>query len=48
VAKGATCTAADDGQVCGPLADGDYCACYVDPMDGQIWDCDSAPTTWGL
>jgi hypothetical protein len=34
--------------VCGPLSDGDYCACYQDAIDGRIWDCDSAPSTWGL
>jgi hypothetical protein len=31
--------------VCGPVLD-EYCACYNDPTDGLIWDCDSAPTTW--
>jgi hypothetical protein len=48
VAKGVDCEPSIDGTVCGPLTDGDYCACYVDPTDGQIWDCDSAPSSWGL
>jgi hypothetical protein len=48
VAKGVDCDPSIDGTVCGPLTDGDYCACYVDPTDGQIWDCDSAPSSWGL
>jgi hypothetical protein len=48
VAKEAPCDPSIDGTVCGPLADGDYCACYFDATDGQIWDCDSAPSSWGL
>jgi len=39
------CTA--ENLVCGPQA-GEYCACYRDAIDGLIWDCDSAPSSWML
>jgi hypothetical protein len=31
--------------LCGP-AGSEVCACYQDPTDGLIWDCDSQPITW--
>jgi hypothetical protein len=31
--------------VCGPVG-AEYCACYLNPTDGLIWDCDSPPITW--
>jgi hypothetical protein len=34
--------------VCGPVAPAEYCACYSDPTDGLIWDCDNAPSSWGI
>jgi hypothetical protein len=38
----------EDGTVCGPVEGGDYCACWLSPSDGQSWDCDDPPTSWGL
>jgi len=37
----------DASLVCGPQAGSEYCACYLDPADGLIWDCDAPPSTWG-
>jgi hypothetical protein len=36
----------DTNAVCGPQS-GEFCACYTDPADGMIWDCDVPPSTWG-
>lgn len=38
-----TCTQLNT--VCGPVAS-EYCACYENPLDGLIWDCDSPPSSW--
>jgi hypothetical protein len=27
---------------------GEVCACYLDPVDGLIWDCDRPPSSWGV
>lgn len=40
-----SCT--ETNTVCGPVGS-EYCACYADPNDGLIWDCDSPPTSWTL
>ena len=48
VAPDVSCDPSINNTVCGPLADGDYCACYMDAQDGQIWDCDGAPSSWGI
>lgn len=44
VADEVACT--EVNTVCGPVAAGEYCACYLSPTDGPIWDCDSPPSTW--
>ena len=38
-----TCT--QENSVCGPVGS-EYCACYQNPADGLIWDCDNPPSTW--
>jgi hypothetical protein len=39
---------AEEQTICGPLTNGEYCACWNSPSDGLSWDCDAAPPTWGL
>jgi hypothetical protein len=46
VADEVPCTA--EHVLCGPLTNGEVCACWNSPSDGQSWDCDEAPPTWGL
>ena len=38
----------DELTVCGPVENGEYCACWLNPSDGLSWDCDDAPPHWGL
>jgi hypothetical protein len=35
-----------ENYLCGYLNVDEVCACYADPTDGLIWDCDSVPITW--
>lgn len=46
VADEVTCTT--DHVICGPQPNGEYCACWMSPSDGQSWDCDDPPSSWGL
>jgi hypothetical protein len=46
VADEVACTT--DMTICGPQTNGEYCACWMSPSDGQSWDCDSPPSTWGI
>jgi hypothetical protein len=40
------CTEAQDHLICAPNVNGDTCACWLSPSDGQSWDCDARPSSW--